>query len=133
MLAANPDLKAYVLLGGWAQQGCEAFNATSKQYEARFKSGDLVVVAGDTVGCQLETVRAGFSQVNVGQRPYEMGHRAPDILIDIINGKDGRQPEVHRPRRVHEGKRRHLRRRLVERIRGAARPTGGPSRAHPAG
>ena len=34
VLAANPDLAAYVLLGGWAQQGCEAFNATGKQYEA---------------------------------------------------------------------------------------------------
>lgn len=87
VLAANPDLKAYVLLGGWAQQGCEAFNATGAQYDDRFKSGDLVVVAGDTVGCQLDTVRAGHSQVNVGQRPYEMGHRAPDILIDIIDGK----------------------------------------------
>jgi ribose transport system substrate-binding protein len=87
VLAANPDLKAYILLGGWAQQGCEAFNATASQYDDRFKSGDLVVVAGDTVGCQLDTVRAGHSQVNVGQRPYEMGHRAPDILIDIIDGK----------------------------------------------
>jgi len=87
VLAANPDLKAYVLLGGWAQQGCEAFNATGKQYEDRFKSGDLVVVAGDTVGCQLDTVKAGFSQINVGQRPYEMGHRAPDIMMDIIDGK----------------------------------------------
>jgi len=87
VLAANPDLKAYVLLGGWAQQGCEAFNATGKQYDARFKDGSLVVVAGDTVGCQLDTVKAGYSNVNVGQRPYEMGHRAPDIMIDIINGK----------------------------------------------
>jgi ribose transport system substrate-binding protein len=87
VLAANPDLSAYVLLGGWAQQGCEAFNATGKQYEGRFKDGSLVVVAGDTVGCQLDTVRAGFSNVNVGQRPYEMGNRAPDIMIDIINGK----------------------------------------------
>src|SRR5688500_11660606 len=92
VLAANPDLKAYVLLGGWAQQGCEAFNATGSQYAERFKSGDLVVVAGDTVGCQLDTVRAGHSQVNVGQRPYEMGHRAPDILIDIIEGKQVDNP-----------------------------------------
>lgn len=92
VLAANPDLKAYVLLGGWAQQGCEAFNQTGSQYADRFKSGDLVVVAGDTVGCQLDTVRAGFSQVNVGQRPYEMGYRAPDILIDIIEGKQVENP-----------------------------------------
>ncbi len=87
VLAGNPDLKAYVLLGGWAQQGCEAFNATGTQYADRFASGDLVVVAGDTVGCQLDTVKAGFSQVNVGQRPYQMGHDAPSILIDIIEGK----------------------------------------------
>jgi ribose transport system substrate-binding protein len=87
VLAANPDLKAYVLLGGWAQQGCEAFNATGAQYADRFASGDLVVVAGDTVGCQLDTVRAGFSQVNVGQRPYQMGREAPDVMIKIINGE----------------------------------------------
>jgi ribose transport system substrate-binding protein len=87
VLAANPDLKAYVLLGGWAQQGCEAFNATGAQYKDRFESGDLVVVAGDTVGCQLDTVRAGFSQVNVGQRPYQMGREAPDVMIKIINGE----------------------------------------------
>ena len=87
VLAANPDLKAYVLLGGWAQQGCEAFNATGQQYADRFASGDLVVVAGDTVGCQLDTVRAGFSQVNVGQRPYQMGNEAPDYMIKIINGE----------------------------------------------
>ena len=67
--------------------GLRGFNATGKQYDARFKDGSLVVVAGDTVGCQLDTVRAGYSQVNVGQRPYEMGNRAPDILIDIIGGK----------------------------------------------
>ena len=92
VLAANPDLKAYVLLGGWAQQGCEAFNATSQQYADRFASGDLVVVAGDTVGCQLETVRAGFSQVNVGQRPYQMGREAPDVMIQIINGEEVDDP-----------------------------------------
>ena len=87
VLAANSDLAAYVLLGGWAQQGCEAFNATGEQYKDRFANGSLVVVAGDTVGCQLDTVRAGFSQVNVGQRPYQMGNEAPDYLIKIINGE----------------------------------------------
>jgi ribose transport system substrate-binding protein len=92
VLAANPDLKAYILLGGWAQQGCEAFNATGEQYKDRFASGDLVVVAGDTVGCQLDTVRAGFSQVNVGQRPYQMGREAPDVLIKLINGEAVEDP-----------------------------------------
>jgi ribose transport system substrate-binding protein len=92
VLAANPDLAAYVLLGGWAQQGCEAFNATGEKFKDRFANGSLVVVAGDTVGCQLDTVRAGFSQVNVGQRPYQMGREAPDYLIKIINGEEVPNP-----------------------------------------
>ena len=79
----------------------------------RFASGDLVVIAGDTVGCQLDTVRAGFSQVNVGQRPYQMGHDAPDILIDIIEGKEVDNPMYTGPRRMHDGERRQLRQRLV--------------------
>src|SRR5262249_54414146 len=86
VLAANPVLKAYARLDGWQQQGWQAFSASAAQYDARFKSGDLVVVAGDTVGCQLDTVRAGHSQINVGQRPYEMGLKAPDIMINIIKG-----------------------------------------------
>ena len=128
VLAANPDLKAYVLLGGWAQQGCEAFNATGKQYEDRFKSGDLVVVAGDTVGCQLDTVRAGFSQVNVGQRPYQMGREAPDYPDQDHQGRARRQPGLYRPRRVHEGERRQLRQRLAARNTTIRKgPCGAPS------
>jgi ribose transport system substrate-binding protein len=92
VLAANPDLKAYILLGGWAQQGCEAYNATSEQYADRFASGDLVVVAGDLVGCQDATVRAGFSNVNIAQKPSEMGYSSPEFLIRILNGEDVGDP-----------------------------------------
>ena len=53
----------------------------------RLKSKALVIVAGDTLPPQLEALKAGRSHVQVGQRPFEMGYRAPSVMIDLINGK----------------------------------------------
>ena len=35
---------------------------------------------------------AGRSNVQIGQRPFEMGHRAPAVLIDLIQGKKVADP-----------------------------------------
>jgi ribose transport system substrate-binding protein len=35
----------------------------------------------------MEALKAGRSHVQVGQRPFEMGYRAPSVMIDILNGK----------------------------------------------
>jgi ribose transport system substrate-binding protein len=35
----------------------------------------------------MEALKAGRSHVQVGQRPFEMGYRAPSVMIDLINGK----------------------------------------------
>jgi len=87
VLTAHPDINAFILTGGWAQQGTEAYAATFNQVKARFESKDLIVVAGDALVSQRPAFRNGLSQVNVAQKPDEMGLRAPDFLIDLINGK----------------------------------------------
>lgn len=84
---ANQDLDAFVLVGGWAQFGPEAYAATTTQLEPRLKSGDLVIVAGDTLPPQMDALKAGHSNVQIGQRPFQMGHDAPGVLIDLINGE----------------------------------------------
>jgi ribose transport system substrate-binding protein len=89
---ANPDLDAFILVGGWAQFGPEAYAATGAQLKPRLDSKDLVIVAGDTLPMQMDALKAGHGHVQIGQRPFEMGNRAPDVLIDLINGKSVDDP-----------------------------------------
>jgi ribose transport system substrate-binding protein len=89
---ANPNLDAFILVGGWAQFGPQAYAQVTDQVMPKLKSGKLVIVAGDTLPPQMEALKAGRSQAQIGQRPFEMGHRAPAVLIDLINGKKVADP-----------------------------------------
>lgn len=87
VFTANPDLDAFVLVGGWAQFGPQAYAQNTDQVMAKLKAGDLVIIAGDTLPPQRQAFREGRSQFQIGQRPFEMGNRAPDVLIQLINGE----------------------------------------------
>ncbi|HVY08176.1 MAG TPA: sugar-binding protein [Burkholderiales bacterium] len=89
---ANPDLNAFVLVGGWAQFGPQAYAQVTDQVMAKLKSKKLIIIAGDTLPPQLDALKAGRSHAQIGQRPFEMGHRAPAVLIDLINGKKVADP-----------------------------------------
>jgi ribose transport system substrate-binding protein len=89
---ANPNLDAFILVGGWAQFGPQAYAQVTDQVMARLKSRKLIIVAGDTLPPQMEALKAGRSHAQIGQRPFEMGHRAPAVLIDLINGKKVEDP-----------------------------------------
>lgn len=81
---ANPKLDAFILVGGWAQFGPQAYAQVTDQVMPRLKSKDLVIVAGDTLPPQLVALKEGRSDVQIGQRPYEMGYRAPSVMIQLI-------------------------------------------------
>jgi ribose transport system substrate-binding protein len=89
---SNADLDAFILVGGWAQFGPEAYSATCQQLKSRLDSKELVIVAGDTLPPQMDALKNGCSHAQVGQRPFEMGHRAPDVLIELIEGKSVEDP-----------------------------------------
>jgi ribose transport system substrate-binding protein len=89
---SHQDLSAFVLVGGWAQFGPEAYAANCKQIKARLDSKSLIVIAGDTLPPQMDALKAGCSHVQVGQRPFEMGNHAPDVLIDLIANKKVEDP-----------------------------------------
>jgi ribose transport system substrate-binding protein len=82
----NPKLDAFILVGGWAQFGPQAYAQVTDQVMAKLKSKDLIIIAGDTLPPQLAALKAGRSHAQIGQRPFEMGHRAPAVLIDLIKG-----------------------------------------------
>ena len=84
---AHPDLDAFVLEGGWAQFAPQAYAQVTDQVMDKLKSGDLVIVAGDTLPPQIDALKQGRSYVQVGQRPFEMGYKAPFGMKDLVEGK----------------------------------------------
>jgi ribose transport system substrate-binding protein len=89
---ANPDLDAFVLVGGWAQFAPQAYAQVTDQVMDKLKSGELIIIAGDTLPPQTAAFREGRSHAQVGQRPFEMGYRAPDVMIQLINGETVEDP-----------------------------------------
>lgn len=45
---ANPNLDAFILIGGWAQSGPQAYAQVTDQVMGKLKEKKLVIVAGDT-------------------------------------------------------------------------------------
>jgi len=89
---ANPTLDAFILVGGWAQFGPQAYAQVTNQVMAKLKAKKLIIVAGDTLPPQMAALKAGRSHAQIGQRPFEMGRRAPDVMIDLIKGKKVQDP-----------------------------------------
>jgi ribose transport system substrate-binding protein len=89
---ANPDLTAFILVGGWAQFAPQAYAQVTDQVMDKLKSKELIIVAGDTLPPQIDALKAGRSHVQIGQRPFEMGYRAPTVMIDLIEGKNVEDP-----------------------------------------
>ena len=55
-------------------------------------SGDLSIIVADTLPMQMEQLKDGLSNGQVGQRPFEMGYRAMFILKDLKEGKQVNDP-----------------------------------------
>ena len=77
VLIANKTLDAFVLEGGWPQFAPQAYAQLTDQYMDRIKSKQLALVVADTLPPQIEALKQGRSDAQVGQRPLEMGYRAP--------------------------------------------------------
>jgi ribose transport system substrate-binding protein len=93
VFTANPDLNAFILVGGWAQFGPQAYAQNTDQVKAKLDSKELIIIAGDTLPPQTQAFREGRSHFQIGQRPYQMGNEAPDILITLIEGGTVEDPK----------------------------------------
>ena len=84
---ANPDLNAIVPVGGWPMFAPDGWKNFVDQYKADLDSGAFALVVADTLPQQLELLKEGYANGLVGQRPYEMGEKAMDTLLAIVNGE----------------------------------------------
>ncbi|WP_426233593.1 sugar-binding protein [Pararhizobium sp. DWP3-4] len=87
VFTSSPDLDAFILIGGWAQFAPQAYAQVTDQVMDRLKSNDLIIVAGDTLPPQVQAFNEGRSHAQVGQRPFEMGQRSPEVMIQLIKGE----------------------------------------------
>jgi ribose transport system substrate-binding protein len=92
IFTANPKLDAFILLGGWAQFAPQAYSQVTDQVMAKLKAKELIIIAGDTLPPQIAALKAGRSHAQVGQRPFEMGYKAPSVMIELLEGKKVADP-----------------------------------------
>src|SRR6187551_3282461 len=88
ILAANPKLDAFAIEGGWPLFGApQPYRDLFKPLAAHIASNDFVISAADTIGAEVAIAKEGLVTALVGQRPFEMGYKAPSVMIDLIQGK----------------------------------------------
>ncbi len=84
---ANPDIGAIVPVGGWALFAPKAYKSFVDANMDKVKAGKFPLVMPDTLPVELQTLKDGYAQVLVGQRPYEMGQKAMDVLLALKKGE----------------------------------------------
>jgi ribose transport system substrate-binding protein len=92
ILAANPDLTAFLSTGAFTQWFDNAYRQAVEPYKAEMDSGEMTIVVADTLPMQLAQTKDGLGNGLVGQRPFEMGYKSMYILKDIVEGKAVEDP-----------------------------------------
>jgi len=92
ILAANPDLTAFLSTGAFTQWFDNAYRKAAEPYKEKMDAGEMTIVVADTLPMQLEQTADGLGNGLVGQRPFEMGYKAMYVLKDIAEGKDVEDP-----------------------------------------
>jgi ribose transport system substrate-binding protein len=88
ILAANPDLKAFGIMGGWPLfMAPQAYRDLLKPLADKIAKNELVIGAADTIGDEVAIAKEGLVTALVGQRPFEMGYKAPTVMISLIKGE----------------------------------------------
>ena len=88
ILAANPKLDAFVIEGGWPLFGApQPYRDLFKPMADKIAANEFVIGAADTIGDEVAIAKEGLVTALVGQRPFEMGYKAPSVMMDLIAGK----------------------------------------------
>jgi ribose transport system substrate-binding protein len=93
ILAANPKLDAFAIEGGWPLfMAPQPYRDLFKPLAARIAKNDFVIGAADTIGDEVAIAKEGLVTALVGQRPFEMGYKAPTAMISLIKGEKVADP-----------------------------------------
>ena len=86
VLASEPDLDVFSITGGFPQFVDHAYRQAVAPYRDRIDSRDLAIIGADVLPMQLDLLVEGLSHGQVGQRPYAMGYRSMEVLLELVGG-----------------------------------------------
>ena len=84
---ANPDIGAIIPVGGWALFAPKAYKSFVDANMDKRKAGKFPLVMPDDLPVELQALKDGYADVLVGQRPYEMGEKAMEMLYKLKKGE----------------------------------------------
>ena len=88
ILTANPNINAFVIEGGWPLFGApQPYRQLFGPMKDKIAANTFSIVAADTIGDEVAIAKEGLVTALVGQRPFEMGYKAPSVMLDLINKK----------------------------------------------
>jgi ribose transport system substrate-binding protein len=87
VLTSNPQLDAFVAVGGWAQYAPAAYRKAVGGVKSRVDANELIISFGDAFAPQLPLLKDHLSHYQVGQSPYQMGYKSVAALKDLTEGK----------------------------------------------
>ena len=88
ILTANPNLNAFVIEGGWPLFGApQPYRQLIGPLKDKLAANTFSIVAADTIGDEVAIAKEGLVTALVGQRPFEMGYKAPTVMISLIKGE----------------------------------------------
>jgi len=90
ILNKYPKLDAFVPNAGFPQfGGAIAYKRVMTKFKPRLEDRSLAVVIGDSLPMQVDLMKEGLSDGQVGQRPFEMGYTVMKAFEAIKEGKPG--------------------------------------------
>jgi ribose transport system substrate-binding protein len=92
LLAKYPRIDAVLDAGGAPQMVTQGYRELMAKYQDRLKNHSLIMLFVETLPMQMDLLKEGLSDGQVGQRPYEMGYRAMYVLDDLSKGKSVPDP-----------------------------------------
>jgi ribose transport system substrate-binding protein len=93
ILAANPDLVAFGIMGGWPLFGApQPYRDLFTPMKDKIASNAFAIGAADTIGDEVAIAKEGLVTALVGQRPFEMGYKAPTVMISLVKGEKVEDP-----------------------------------------
>lgn len=92
LLAKYPKIDAVLDAGGAPEMEVKAYRELMEKYKDRLSNHDLIMLFVETLPMQMDAMKAGLSQGQVGQRPFEMGYKAIYLLNDLSQGKSVPDP-----------------------------------------
>ncbi|MGF1563097.1 MAG: sugar-binding protein [Geminicoccaceae bacterium] len=92
ILARETDLTAFISTGAFTQWFDNAYRQAVEPYKDKLESGEMSIIVADTLPMQMDQLKDGLSNGQVGQRPFEMGYQAMYIMKDLAEGKSVEDP-----------------------------------------